>query len=74
MSAPKLTGHRCQCTACGLHFYSVVGFDFHRRGPWIARQCMTEAELRAKGYEPNAAGFWRQPGPERAAAFAKEAA
>jgi hypothetical protein len=22
---------------------------------------MTEGELRAKGYEPNARGFWRQP-------------
>jgi hypothetical protein len=59
----KLTGSRCKCNACGLYFNSTAAFDFHRDGPWSARRCMTAHELRAEGYEPNAAGFWRQPAP-----------
>jgi hypothetical protein len=54
------TGERtCHCSACHLTFTSVGPFDAHRRG-----RCLSEAELRAKGYEPNEHGHWRKPAPE----------
>jgi hypothetical protein len=48
------------CAVCHLTFTTVGNFDHHlfRDG------CRTEAELRDKGYEPNAAGHWRKPMPE----------
>lgn len=64
---PKLTGDRCLCRACGLHFKSSSGFAAHRYGdftqipPYYGRACRTPDELRARGFEPNAAGFWRIP-------------
>lgn len=57
----KLTGNQSQCGACGTLFKSVSGFDDHRTGSHPGRRCRTEAEMRTRGYEPNAAGFWRQP-------------
>jgi hypothetical protein len=49
------------CAVCHLTFTTVNNFDYHTRG---GGRCRTEAELRAKGYEPNNAGHWRKPMPE----------
>ena len=60
----KLTGAQSECAACGLLFKSVGGFESHRVGEhgWgNTRRCLTESELRAKGFEPNEKGFWRRP-------------
>jgi len=55
----KLTGNRCQCTACGEHFNGVQPFDAHRIGEHgVNRHCMAVAQLLAEGFEKNAAGFW----------------
>jgi hypothetical protein len=54
----KLSGNRCQCTRCGTYFNRVSTFDKHRIGRFgIDRRCMTAAEMAAKGWRPNAAGF-----------------
>lgn len=53
-------GKTCHCATCHLTFGSVHGFDAHRR----QFRCLTETELRDKGYEPNDRGHWRQPAPE----------
>ncbi len=45
----KLTGNKCQCTACGKHFRSVAAFDKHRRGEGEQRHCMTTEEMQTKG-------------------------
>jgi hypothetical protein len=58
-----LTGGQSRCSGCGLYFTSVSSFDFHRVGPYSARRCMTEAELRADGVTPNERGYWRKPAP-----------
>lgn len=56
---PRLTGNRCQCTACGEYFNGVAPFDHHRTGSYgIDRRCLTGAELEAIGFIRNAAGFW----------------
>lgn len=54
----------CHCAVCHLTFTSEGPFDAHRTGPMSARHCLSEAELRAKGYEPNSRGHWRKPAPE----------
>lgn len=68
MNAPRLTGSRCQCTACGDYFGSVRGFDRHRVGEvgTPSRRCLTSDELAAAGWVRNAQGFWLQPDPRRA--------
>lgn len=65
MSAPKLTGNRCRCAACGDLFNSTSAFDRHRAGTFAplgtwphARRCLTAEELQAKGWSRNGAGFW----------------
>ncbi|MGH8110458.1 MAG: hypothetical protein ACREPL_00735 [Rhodanobacteraceae bacterium] len=59
MTAPKLTGTRCQCPTCGECFNGLAGFDAHRIGPYgDDRRCLTVAEMQARGWIPNAAGFW----------------
>lgn len=64
MTAPRLTGNRCQCTACLEVFNSESTFDRHRVGPFESpeapakRRCLTPAEMTAKGWLHNAAGFW----------------
>ena len=60
------------CTSCWLDFKSVGGFDAHRifggkKDDWKQRRCLTEKELRAKGYEPNDRKEWRIPMSEVAA-------
>src|SRR3546814_13315230 len=75
MTGPRLTGNRCQCAACGLHFTSAREFDRHRIGRYAAlgqwqgaRRCLTVAELQARGWRTNEGGFWMQPSLERAPA------
>lgn len=59
MTAPKLTGNRCQCTACGEYFNGVAGFDAHRIGRFgVDRRCLDVAAMTAHGWMRNAAGFW----------------
>lgn len=60
----KLTGNRCQCTGCGEYFNSAYTFDGHRVGLFApinrpnTRRCLTVAEMMAKGWLRNDAGFW----------------
>ena len=69
MTAPKLTGNRCQCTACGEYFSSERSFDRHRIGQFgIDRRCMTADAMTADGWARNARGFWLTPDPRRAGA------
>lgn len=63
----KLTGNRCQCTACGEYFTSVRSFDRHRvgeyanRGRLAGRRCLTAVEMDAAGFGRNARGFRTEP-------------
>lgn len=60
----RLTGSRCRCVGCGEHFNSASVFDRHRIGSFGTlrrpddRRCLTPAEMTAKGWAKNAAGFW----------------
>jgi hypothetical protein len=55
----RLSGNRCQCTACGEFFNRVSTFDKHRVGQiGVDRRCLTPEEMRANGWRLNAAGFW----------------
>ena len=65
MTSPALTASRCQCGGCGELFNSTSIFDLHRTGTYAKpgemrgnRRCMTPAEMTARGYSHNAAGFW----------------
>lgn len=56
---PKLTGSRCQCCGCGEYFSRERAFDRHRIGEFgIDRRCLAPAEMGARGWHRNAAGFW----------------
>ena len=54
----KLSGDRCQCTACGEYFNSTGMFDRHRVDKYPNRRCLTTDEMSLKGYTTNRAGFW----------------
>lgn len=60
----KLTGDRCRCSGCGEYFNRSSTFTAHRVGPYApinrpnTRRCLTVAEMQAKGWRLNAAGFW----------------
>ena len=54
----KLTGARCRCSACGERFNATSTFDAHRIGGYEARRCLTCAEMTARGWLRNSAGFW----------------
>jgi hypothetical protein len=57
----NLTGNHCQCTGCGEYFNSVYAFDKHRAGGYstpTSRRCRPPAELVARGWGKNAAGWW----------------
>ena len=59
MNRSKLTGSRCLCRACGELFNSVRAFEAHRAGMHPPpRRCLTTKEMRRRGMEINAAGFW----------------
>jgi hypothetical protein len=69
----RLTGNRCQCTVCGEHFNGVQPFDKHRAGRYAKpgewqgnRRCLTVAEMEARGFIRNAAGFWCDRASEHA--------
>lgn len=69
----KLTGQKSFCTACGELFNSVCAFDRHRCGRFgHDRRCRSVTEMRERGMERNAKGFWTtgaRPGfPQRVAA------
>jgi hypothetical protein len=70
MSSP-LRGKRCLCPSCGKYFTSTATFDKHRTGTFkpMTRRCFSEAELIAKGWEPDARGAWRKPAAAGAFAF-----
>jgi hypothetical protein len=62
---PRLTGNRCQCPTCGGYFNGVQPFDKHRIGRYAKpgewhgnRRCLAVAEMEARGFIRNAAGFW----------------
>jgi hypothetical protein len=73
MKAPRLTGARCRCSACGDFFNSVSTFDRHRVGGWsdhgAHRRCLTADQMVVRGWQRNAQGFWierqRLDGPRR---------
>lgn len=55
----KLTGRRCHCCGCGEYFNGERGFDRHRIGGYgVNRRCLTVAEMTARSWHRNAAGFW----------------
>lgn len=60
----ELTGSMSECTACGLIFGSVRGFDAHRVGDFAkiggtcTRRCLTVAELIAGGFAQAEHGVW----------------
>jgi len=62
IAKPRLAGARCQCAVCGKYFNSVSTFDRHRVGNFKDsgrnRRCLAVAELWAKGWSTNSAGFW----------------
>ena len=59
MTAPKLTGCRCQCCACGEYFGSVAVFDRHRIGRHgVDRRCLSRSDMSALGWVQNDRGFW----------------
>jgi hypothetical protein len=57
---------RWGCHACGKLFGGLTGFDAHRAGaytgehPHYGRHCLSDDELRAKGYTLSD-GVWRMP-------------
>jgi hypothetical protein len=74
MIAPKLTGNRCQCAACGECFNSTSTFDRHRAGDFstpTSRRCRTPAELILRGWSRNARGFWIERAMRREASTAR---
>lgn len=58
----KLTGRRCQCSACGEFFNSCSLFDRHRVGSHAnearERRCLSRNEMTARGWSVNSSGFW----------------
>jgi hypothetical protein len=64
MSAIRLTGNRCQCSACGAFFNSQSTFDRHRVGSWGDygrwRRCLTAAQMETRGWQKTSKGFWIQ--------------
>ncbi|OOG43233.1 hypothetical protein B0E52_09865 [Rhodanobacter sp. C06] len=75
MTAPKLTGNRCQCTACGEYFNGVQPFDRHRVGSFgTDRRCLDVQAMEAAGFVRNAAGFWTSEARAQRAARQRAAA
>lgn len=70
MTAPRLTGCRCQCCCCGEYFGSERGFNRHRIGTVGEpdRRCMSLAELLDAGWLRDARGFLLTPDARRAGA------
>lgn len=50
---------RNQCGRCREYFNSNSAFELHRTGEHgVNRRCMTVEEMRGRGMDVNAAGFW----------------
>ena len=50
---------RNQCGGCREYFNSNTAFEMHRTGEHgVDRRCMTVEEMKGKGMDVNAAGFW----------------
>lgn len=59
MSELKVTHSRCKCPGCGEFFNSTGAFDKHRTGAHGKdRRCMSDEEMRMKGMDINADGYW----------------
>lgn len=72
MDAQKLTGNKCECTACGQFFNRVSTFDRHRVGQFgVDRRCLTMDEMTAKGWRLNDKRFWLTEARALPAAWAK---
>jgi phage replication-related protein YjqB (UPF0714/DUF867 family) len=55
----RLTGDRNQCQGCKEYFNSTFAFDKHRVGDHgVDRRCLTPDEMRAKGMDVSASGYW----------------
>ena len=55
------------CSGCGYDFASLSAFDAHRTGSHRhGRRCLTDEELRARGYTLDRRGRWRRPASGRA--------
>ena len=61
---------RCQCGACGEDFSGIVLFDAHRVGDHehdaspglpLGRRCLSEEEMKAKGWVETPRGHWADP-------------
>lgn len=56
---PRLTGSRCECSACHQRFNSTSAFDLHRTGVYgVNRRCREPFEMLALGMSANDQGFW----------------
>lgn len=73
MTAPRLTGCRCQCAVCGEYFGSERAFARHRVGDYAAprqwrgtRRCLSVSDLLGAGWHRNVRGFLLTPDPRRA--------
>lgn len=72
----KLTGTRCQCTACGRYFSTAKNFDRHRTGEYrpgarlFGRSCKPVETL--PGWRQDKRGAWTRdrPRPETLAVTA----
>ena len=51
----------CRCGGCRQTFGSLFAFDWHRRGPYGARMCLTAEQMTAAGSKPDHNGHWRSP-------------
>lgn len=59
MTELKVTHSRCKCTGCYEYFNSTAAFDKHRTGTHgLDRRCMSSEEMREKGMDINADGYW----------------
>ncbi len=59
----KLTGKRCQCSACGEFFSVVANFDKHRRGEHgVNRACVDPSTVGLVIRESSGNTFWSMPG------------
>ena len=54
-----LGASRNQCGGCREYFNSNSAFELHRTGEHgVDRRCMTVDEMKGRGMDVNAAGFW----------------
>ena len=68
MTGRRMSGNRCQCTACNAFFSSPRAFDRHRTGEYAApgefahgRSCMSASEMDSAGWPINGKGYRMEP-------------